>query len=140
MTWVVDASVALKWVLPEEDSDDAHTLLRQPLIAPAWWLVEAGNGLWKSAQRGEITPGEAVALLDDLKEVPVTTVDGTELLGSALALASALGHPIYDCLYLALAIDRDLGLVTADTRFWRAVQSSPEWSARVVKLADQDWR
>ena len=140
MTWVVDASVALKWSLPEEDSDLARELLRKTLIAPDWWLVEAGNGLWKSVGRREISAAEAVVLLADLNDVPVTSVDARTILGPAVMLGCELNHPVYDCLYLALAVERDIGLVTADSRFIRALSNHPDLARRVVSLASGDWR
>jgi predicted nucleic acid-binding protein len=139
VTWVVDASVALKWALPENDSDLAFGLLERTLIAPDWWLVEAGNGLWKCAGRGEITPEEAAALLTDLGEVPVTSVASRELLPRAIALACDLRHPIYDCLYLALALERTLKLVTADTRFLGLVDKRPDLSDHIVSLSSREW-
>ena len=51
----------------------------------------------------------------------------------ALNLARELRHPAYDCFYLALAIERDLDLVTADARFVRAV-SGTAYAARVRPL------
>ena len=140
MTWVVDASVALKWSLPEDDSDLAHELLNHPLIAPDWWLIEAGNGLWKAAGRGELTIPEAAQLLSDLSEVPVTSIDARPLLDSAFRLGCALAHPIYDCLYLALAIDRDVAMVTADGKFMRALAGHSDLADRVVSLASGAWR
>ena len=62
MTIIVDASVALKWVLHEAGSEIADRLLDEELMAPSLWLVEAGNALWRRATRGELTAQEAQEL------------------------------------------------------------------------------
>ena len=58
MRIVVDASIALKWVIPEPDSDAANALRAAELIAPALWLAEAANALWRHARLGKITAAE----------------------------------------------------------------------------------
>ena len=117
MSIVVDASVALNWVLDEPGKDAADALLDQELIAPALWLLEAANALWKRAQRGEISAEQAKERLAELYNAPVTTTSIEDDLPAAADLASALGHPVYDCLYLALAIRENTYVVTADRRF-----------------------
>ena len=47
MTIVVDASIALKWVLEETGSDAAEELLEKDFAAPSLWLLDAGNALWR---------------------------------------------------------------------------------------------
>lgn len=61
MTLVVDASVALKWVLQEPDSDLAEALARtdETLLVPDFWLAEATNVLWLQVRRRLLTPDEA---------------------------------------------------------------------------------
>ena len=61
MTIVVDASVALKWLLPEDDSDLADALRAENLIAPPLWLVEGANALWRNVRNGKISPDNHVA-------------------------------------------------------------------------------
>ena len=69
MSVVVDASVALKWVLDEPGKDPAYALLDLDLIAPSLWLLEAANALWRITKRGEITSREA---LERLEHVPIS--------------------------------------------------------------------
>ena len=124
---VIDASVALKWVFEEEDGvEAARRLLRNPeeLTAPALWLVEAGSALWRRHRRALISVEEATAGMSFLREVPVLAVDTSEVAESALRLALELGHPIYDCTYLALALREELPLVTADQKFAARLQRS----------------
>jgi predicted nucleic acid-binding protein len=122
---VIDASVALKWVLDEPGKQAADALLDQELIAPALWLLEAANVLWKRAQRGEISAEGAAERLSELYNAPVTTVAIEDDLLAAADLANLLAHPVYDCLYLALAVREDTYVVTADRRFHSVVDKSP---------------
>ncbi|MGE3778886.1 MAG: type II toxin-antitoxin system VapC family toxin [Pirellulaceae bacterium] len=136
MTIVVDASVALKWVLHEEGSEAAERLLDEELIAPSLWLVEAGNALWRRSTRGEISAAEAQERLSELFNAPVTTVALEEDVIAAVRLAAELDHPVYDCLYLALAIREGTYVVTADRRFGNALSKHPTLSG-TVRLLEQ---
>jgi predicted nucleic acid-binding protein len=120
MTLVIDASVALKWVLDEADSEAADGLLDETLIAPSLWLVEAANALWRRRLRGEISQSGAQARLTALFDAPVTSLALEDDLAAALELAAQLRHPVYDCLYLAAALRHDVQVVTADARFLAA--------------------
>jgi predicted nucleic acid-binding protein len=130
---VVDASVALKWVFDEPDSAAAVALRNEELIAPALWLAEAANALWRRAQRGEIAVGEAVEWLSDLRKAPIPSLPIEPHLEQALQLAIEIGHPIYDCLYLALALRHQTHVVTADRSFASAA-SRPHLSGTVRLL------
>ncbi|KQY35797.1 hypothetical protein ASD21_00955 [Caulobacter sp. Root1455] len=134
MTLVVDASVALKWVLAEPGQAAADALLDDDLIAPSLWLLEAANALWRRNLRGELSVGEAEERLSELFNAPVTSIPIEEDLAAAAALAQRLGHPVYDCLYLALAIREQTYVVTADRRFWRVAQTAGDLADRVRLL------
>jgi predicted nucleic acid-binding protein len=120
VTIVIDASVAVKWVLSESDSEAAVALRSENLIAPVLWLAEAANVLWRRARAGEITPEQAGTRLSELQNAPVASVPIEPHLERALALAMEIGHPVYDCLYLALALRHDTHVVSADRRFTTA--------------------
>lgn len=124
MTLVVDASVALKWVLDEAGSDAAEALLDETLIAPSLWLVEAANALWRRGLRGEITQHGAADRLTALLDAPVSSLPVRDDLVAALRLAGQLRHPVYDCLYLAAALRHDVQVVTADRRFLEATATA----------------
>jgi predicted nucleic acid-binding protein len=130
---VVDASVALKWVLEEEGSNAAFELRTERLIAPVLWLAEASNALWRRARAGTVTAEQAARQFSELQRAPVTSISIESHLAKTLEFAMNLNHPIYDCLYLALAIDRDTYVVTADRRF-AAIGDRPEMSGRVRLL------
>ena len=132
---IVDANVALKWVVTEEDSEAAAALASRDLAAPAILLGECANALWAKVRRRELSSAEALERLEALQTVPVELVPLDALAGEALGLAFQLDHPVYDCLYLALALQRDLLLITADGRFTDVVQRHGEYSGHVRRLA-----
>lgn len=119
MTWVVDASVFVKWVVHEPGSEQAALLMREPVRAPALLVAESVNILWKKVARGELSPAQAAGGARALQGAGVVLETTQDLAGDILALSLRLGHPAYDCTYLALA--RKLGgvMVTADDRFLR---------------------
>lgn len=123
---MVDASVAVLWVLPEEHSGAASRLLalEEELHAPDLLWPEAGNVIWKKQRRREITPPEGRALLADLRRFPVT-IHGSEMLtDSAWELATELDRSFYDSLYLALALHTGCPLVTGDGKLVRALRGA----------------
>lgn len=133
---VVDASVVVKWVVAEAGSDDAAALLDgRPLLAPELILPECANILWKKAMRGEISPGEADLAADLLARMDVELIGHRHLTSNAVSLAVELGHPAYDCAYLALALDRGVPMVPADGRFARAVAAHGRYEKHVRPLA-----
>jgi predicted nucleic acid-binding protein len=102
---------------------------------PSSWLLEAANALWRRTQRGELSGEEAKERLTELYNAPVTTITLEDDLLAAVDLANALGHPVYDCLYLAMAIRENTYVVTADSRFHAAVDRSPPLKG-AVRLLD----
>jgi predicted nucleic acid-binding protein len=120
---VVDASVAVKWVLSETGSEAADALLDQDLMAPVLWLAETANVLWPKARIGEITAEQASARLSELLTAPVASLPIEPHLEPALKLALEIGHPVYDCIYLALALHHRTHVVTADRRFASAAST-----------------
>ncbi|HEX4198135.1 MAG TPA: type II toxin-antitoxin system VapC family toxin [Caulobacteraceae bacterium] len=134
MSIVVDASVALKWVLDEPGREAADALIDEELVAPTLWLLEAANALWRRVRRGELSHGEATERLLALADAPVVASDIEDDLFAAADLANALGHPVYDCLYLAAAIREDTYVITADSRFHAVVSREPALAARIRLL------
>ena len=129
---VIDASVVVKWLVPETDDKFALRLQDQfrdgelKLLAPPLLLLEVGNALWKRVRRGELSSEAAELCFDQLLIDAPELLERTEVTVSALHLALAHKRPIYDCLYLALALDRRCDLITADERFF--VATSPAYS------------
>jgi predicted nucleic acid-binding protein len=117
VTIVIDASVALKWVFDEPGTEEALALREEELIAPELWLAEAANALWRHVRLGELSPQEALVRISVLTSAPVASLAFARLIGPALELATELLHPVYDCIYLALALDHDTHVVSDDRRF-----------------------
>ena len=134
MSIVIDASVALKWVFEEPGTDAALALRGEQLVAPAIWLAEAANALWRHVRLGEATAAEALARMDELAEAPVATLSIEPHVARALRLATELSHPVYDCLYLAFALYYDTHVITDDRRFAAAVTDRPDLAGRVQLL------
>ncbi|WP_426040922.1 type II toxin-antitoxin system VapC family toxin [Brevundimonas sp. TWP2-3-4b1] len=134
---VVDTSVALKWVLDEPDSDHAREAMDRLLVAPDVWRVEAANGLRRAVRTGELPPQEAPRLLKVLDRAPVRDLPTPPLVPAGLELALSLGHPMYDCLFLALAIEQDCKMLTADDAFLNVVRTAtPNLAGGLLRLAD----
>ncbi|MET0852847.1 MAG: type II toxin-antitoxin system VapC family toxin [Candidatus Rokuibacteriota bacterium] len=133
----MDASVAVKWVMPEHGSENADRLLGdgEPLLAPDLVLVEAANALWKKVTRREVSVGEARRALQMLRGSALETRPTAPLLGRALDLATQHKHPVYDCIYVALAEAEGARLVSADARLLTAGARRLRWPVAVVDLA-----
>src|SRR5258708_5435046 len=124
---VIDASVATKWLIREEDTDAARALLKHPdqLIAPDLVFAEVGQALWKQQQRGTLSPADSLLAQQTFEQVPLTTTSCRKLLASALRFASVFQQTVYDSLYLALAVREQTVVVTADRRFLENIKQTP---------------
>ncbi len=109
MALVIDASVACTWFITETHSDQAEKLLvgDEALIAPDLIVPEVCDVAWLKLRRSEITQGQATAMVEGSPELLDEVLPSTPLAARALAIASAIEHPAYDCFYLALAELRD---------------------------------
>ena len=135
MTLVVDASVAFKWFVQEDGTDRALALLEreEPIVAPDVIVAEICNAAWKSLRRTELSPTQFDAIVNDVAQPFSRLVPLEGLIRPAAALTRRLDHPIYDCLYLALADSEGLPVVTADERLLAAVTGT-SLAGRVVRL------
>lgn len=135
MSIVIDASVALKWVFDERGTEAAIALLAEELIAPELWLAEASNALWRHVRLGETSSAEALARIDELAKAPVALMSIEPYMRRALQLATQLDHPVYDCLYLALAEHLDTHVITDDRRFF-TIGNATGFGARLRLLGE----
>jgi predicted nucleic acid-binding protein len=122
MKLVVDASVAVKWFFEEDGHWPARALLESDdaLIAPSIILAEIANATWKRFRRGEVSRDDAEAVTA-LMAAPFAEIAPIErIVGDAVRLSLDLDHPIYDCLYLALALRDKAPFLTADRKAWTA--------------------
>ena len=123
---VLDASVDLKWVLNEIDSDKAIRLLVEfqsgirELIAPDVYSLECAHALSKSQRQGVVTDAERL-WFDLMVDLP-NLYPSLPLLDRALAIALKARIAVYDCVYVALAEREGCELITADRRVFNALR------------------
>lgn len=137
-TLVLDASIAVKWVVEEDGTPEALTLRRRAkVIAPELLVAECANILWKKVQRDELSDDEALLAARLLQAAEIEFLPTRSLLEAATEIAIQLNHAAYDCLYLALAAERDCRFVTADESFVRKLSEGhrSRFRGRVIGLA-----
>jgi predicted nucleic acid-binding protein len=124
---VVDASVIAAAFFPEKHGKAARTLLlfQDNLCVPDLIYAEVTNVIWKRHGRGEIDRDEAIALLTDVLDLPLEITPSEQLIADALELALLTGRTAYDCLYVALAVQRKTIVVSDDQRLVNALSRGP---------------
>ncbi|PYT08590.1 MAG: twitching motility protein PilT [Acidobacteria bacterium] len=138
---VVDASVAIKWFIPEPLSVEARRILddyqagTRTLLAPDLINAEVGNIVWKKQTFQGLTAADAKTVIDEFRKLAILVTPTGDLLEDAYSLAATYGRSVYDSLYLALSIREGCQFVTADERLVNAVGSSlstaiwlPKWA------------
>ncbi|THJ25155.1 MAG: type II toxin-antitoxin system VapC family toxin [Nitrospira sp. CG24E] len=135
--YVVDASVAIKWFIPEVHSDVALRARRsrERLHVPAFMTLELGSVIAKKIRRGELTREDGKNILKELQHLPFQRHADERLFPAAYALALDTQQSLYDCLYLALAEAVDGRMITADRKFYNAVTGGT-YSCRLMWVED----
>lgn len=138
--WVVDASVIFGWFATCRHSDQAVALLQRTQtsqrIAPDLALIELLNAGWKTQRRGAITEDQLQAMASLTPQLLGEVVPSNRnLLQGALSWCKRLDHPAYDCLYLALAQQRNATLVTADQRLLNTLSERQPGATIAIDLA-----
>ncbi len=129
MKLVLDASVAVKWALPEIDSDkavrirDDYLAGLHELLAPDVFPIEVAHCLTRAERQGRIAVSEAAILLHDILLLLPDQHPSLLLLPRACDLSSQARIGVYDCLYVALAEREGCDLVTADDRLVKNLQA-----------------
>ena len=137
MTIVIDASVALKWVIEEDDAAAAIALIREDaMAAPDLLFVECANVLSRKVRRGQISPLAARQAQASIEATPIRVAPARPHVAAALSIATELGQSVFDSLYLATAIAERTVMVTADQRFAIAVRAHPVYRDSVRLLGD----
>ena len=128
---MLDTSVAVKWHLEEERSEEAARLLDavgaeiSELLAPSTLQPEFFNTLWQRRRRGELDPEEVRRVWSDfLAGEPVTLYDPSDLMPRATELVLETGVIIYDALFLVLAEYAGTIMVTADDKLLRTLEGT----------------
>jgi predicted nucleic acid-binding protein len=125
---VVDASVAVKWLIPEPYTEEASRLRAREyeILAPGHVRVEVANALWKRHRRGDLTREQA------RDGVGIISADGAigepqelgSLLPASFEIAIAHGRTVYDALYVALSLREDCPFVTADRPLYESLSAT----------------
>ena len=140
---VVDASVALKWVLSEADSALAQALAEaeEELLVPDFWLNEATNVCWLQVRKGKWSADEAREALALLRaQVPPTPTGELALHDVALEIGLSVQHSTYDTLYVAFAVAMGARqLVAADGPFMRAMRRHPDPALAALVVSLVEW-
>jgi predicted nucleic acid-binding protein len=115
---VVDASVVIPCFVPERFSEAARgwIVAADLLLAPELLSLECANALWKKARVGELTLHDARSALDRIVSGFIELRSSTALAPIALELGAELNHPVYDCVYMALAEAESAAFLTADRK------------------------
>jgi predicted nucleic acid-binding protein len=129
-TYVLDASVAAKWMLPSGgESLHAEALAwltrytngELTLIVPDLFWIEVGNVLWRAVRCARLTKLEAQLAMAGLQGREIETMSTTNLIDTALEIAITYQRTMYDSIYVALAKQQETYLVTADEKLANAV-------------------
>jgi predicted nucleic acid-binding protein len=135
---VVDASVVVKWFVPEVHSEAARRWLvaSHDYVAPDLLFPEAGNAVWKKVRRKELSPTQGRQLVADMSRVAVEVVAMGGLLPDALAVALRTNITVYDAMYLTLAVRLETKVITGDERFADRIAEHPLLRPHVRRVQD----
>ena len=110
-TLVIDASIAVKWVVEEDGTPEALALRQKAkLIAPELLVAECANILWKKVQRGELLKEEALLAARLLQGAEIELLPTRALFEAATRMSIEIDHPAYDCLSLPWLSRRNASL------------------------------
>ncbi len=124
---MVDASVAIKWLLPEAYSDECLALLErnERIVVPDFLYAQVGMGLAKRVKTGDLKAAWTEEAMTALVRLPLVRVPAAEIAVEAIGLASHGKRHFYDAAYLALALREGVPLITADWRWYAVVSTGP---------------
>ncbi|MEK7277911.1 MAG: type II toxin-antitoxin system VapC family toxin [Chloroflexota bacterium] len=131
---VVDASVALKWFLRDEEVvPQADALLddllasRLSLLVPTIFDYEIANALKVAAVRGRLPESDARTALDKFRLYLIERADFIPIQSSTFQLALKHQRSVYDSAYITLAQSLGLWFFTGDKRLFNAVGNILDW-------------
>jgi predicted nucleic acid-binding protein len=133
-SYVLDASVAAKWFLPGADeplSNEALRLLRSyadgqvSFLVPDLFFPEFSNVLSEAERRGRCSVATADVALSEVLRGGFPIFPSSPLIQPAIQIARTFDRPVYDCIYVALAIETNTHLVTADEKLANALPGMP---------------
>ncbi|MGO9915141.1 MAG: type II toxin-antitoxin system VapC family toxin [Isosphaeraceae bacterium] len=125
---VPDAGLGVKWFVPEPDAEHAARLLdaRFELHTPSYFFTEAASVLQrKVALDRTLSEAEGLEAFQLLRTVPMTIHATEGLLEDAFRHGVRYRRPVYDSLYMVLAVALGGRVVTADRRLYHGAQGGP---------------
>jgi len=125
---VVDANVIIKWHVEEIHSGAAKRLLDDnapELHVPDLLYPEVANILWKKVRRGDLTADQGRTIARLIAIAPLEVHPSAPLMEAAYEIAIATERSAYDSLYVALAMQLDCRLVTADEKLYNPLKDGP---------------
>lgn len=134
--YIVDSSVAIKWYVPEPLTAQAVGLQTcgSPLHAPDFIEVELAAIAWKKVRREGLARADAAFIVAQVPALPLTRHPTGPLVAPAFDLADRTDRTVYDCLYLALAVQLGGIMVTADEKLANALAGTA-WATSIIKLS-----
>lgn len=138
MAVVADASALVKCLIDEPGSPAAVRVMRAAteIVCPELVYAECANALWKRASRGLMAGSATSEALANLLAFPLRPVPLADITADALGIALGFDHSIYDCYYVATAIQTGYTLVTAD-RVLARIARQAGLGDRVVLIGTQ---
>ena len=124
---VIDACVAIKWFLPENNFIKAGEILNSfnRMIIPDLFLIEFDAIVTKKICQRLIEQDDAIKMVQEIRNIPFEIIPYQLISKMAFDLSSALPITQYDACYLAAAIEYNEVVITADMRFFRGMQTTP---------------
>ncbi|MCX5855160.1 MAG: type II toxin-antitoxin system VapC family toxin [Deltaproteobacteria bacterium] len=130
MNLVIDASVVIKFYVPEILSDRAQEVMsgvadgKLMLLAPDLLYPETGNILWKKQRLHELTPNEVEEIVDAITSLPIKIEHSRQIMPLSVAIALQTGITVYDAMYAAVAGIYETRMITADRRLVGALEKT----------------
>ncbi|MDZ7660651.1 type II toxin-antitoxin system VapC family toxin [Fodinibius sp.] len=127
MNYVLDASVGIKWFLPENLSHNAYVLLEKEkgFEIPDLFLIEIDSILTKRVRKGNLNVIRAAEIANTVRDLSFITTNYQAINSIAFRIATAYYISLYDAIYVALAVIKDKKMITADKKLVRAVENTP---------------
>ena len=130
MKYVIDSSVAFKWVITEQFDVEARTLRDEfradlhELLAPDIFTTELSHALTRAERQRRISLGQALAHWLEVMSTPPQLFPAVPLTIQAIGISSRMRIGVYDCLYVALAEREQCEFITADNRVVKNLQAT----------------